>query len=224
MLRVRAITPIHVDDAELRRRQQRYDRLAPAGVAIHLDDLGDEPAVPRQLQTEDDVRRSEELVIAEIRRTDAERFDAVLPDCVLDPGVGQVADAPVPVVGLLSLTGHFLAGSGRRFAAVTRNAAIAAELRRKADSYGLADVLTEVRVLGLSVEDIADDRTWAEAVTRAVADLRVGAVFNACSAVEVHEAGSGPRIVDPTAVALRVLGLGDELDVVSGPEGALVGS
>lgn len=224
MLRVRAITPIHVDDAELRRRQQRYDRLAPEGISIQLGDLGDDPGVPVQLQTEDDVRRSEELVIAEIRRTDAERFDAVLPDCVLDPGVGVVQDAPLPVVGLLSLCGHFLAGAGQRFAAVTRNAAIAEELRRKADSYGLTDVLTEVRVLGLSVQDIADDRTWAEAVTRAVADLRVGAVFNACSAVEVHEAGSGPRIVDPTAAALRVLALASELDVVGGPAGALVAS
>jgi Asp/Glu/hydantoin racemase len=223
MLRVRAITPIHVDSEELRRRQQRYDRLAPEGIAIHLDDLGDDPAVPRQLQTEDDVRRSEDLVIAEIRRTDAERFDAVLPDCVLDPGVAVVPDAPLPVVGLLSLCGHFLAGAGHRFAAVTRNEAIAEELSRKAGSYGLSEALTEVRVLGLSVEDIADDRTWAQAVTRAVADLPVGAVFNACSAVEVHEAGSGPRIVDPTAVALRVLALAHELDVV-GPAGALIAS
>lgn len=222
MLRIRAITPIHVDSGEVRRRQERYDRLAPEGIRIHLDDLGDDPAVPRQLQSEDDVRRSEELVIAEIRRTDAERFDAVLPDCVLDPGVRLVHDAPLPVVGLLSLCGHFLAGAGQAFAAVTRNEAIAAELRRKADSYGLTDVLTEVRVLGLSVEDIADDRTWAAAVTRAVADLPVGAVFNACSAVEVHEAGSGPRIVDPTAVALRVLALAHDLDLVGGPAGALV--
>lgn len=224
MLRVRAITPIHVDDAELRRRQQRYSRLAPEGVAIHLDDIGDDPAVPRSLENQDDVRRSEDLVMAEIRRTDPERFDAVLPDCVLDPGVGVVRDAPVPVVGLLSLSTHFLAAAGQRFAAVTRNPAIADELRRKAGTYGLGDALTDVRVLGLSVEDISDDRTWAAAITRAVGDLPVGAVINGCSAVEVIPAGSGPRIVDPTAVALRVLGLARELDVVGGPAGALVAS
>jgi Asp/Glu/hydantoin racemase len=224
MLRIRAITPIHVDGEELRRRQQRYDRLAPEGIEIHLDDIGDDPEVPRSLENEDDVRRSEALVVAEIRRTDQQRYDAVLPDCVLDPGVGVVPDAPVPVVGLLSLSTHFLAGAGQRFAAVTRNPAIAEELRRKAGSYGLGEALTDVRVLGLSVEDISDDRTWAEAITRAVAGLPVGAVVNGCSAVDVRVAGSGPRIVDPTAVALRVLGLGDELDVVSGPEGALVGS
>lgn len=224
MLRVRAITPIHVDSDELRRRQERYDRLSPEGIAIHLDDLGDDSSVPRALQAEEDIQRSEALVMAEIRRTDPERFDAVLPDCVLDPGVGVVRDAPVPVVGLLSLSTHFLAGAGQRFAAVTRNSAIDEELRRKARFYGVADALTDVRVLGLSVEDISDDRTWAAALTRAVADLPVGAVINGCSAVEVIPAGSGPRIVDPTAVALRVLALAHELDVVGGPAGALVAS
>jgi Asp/Glu/hydantoin racemase len=224
MLRVRAITPIHVDSEELRRRQQRYDRLAPEGVSVHLDDIGDDPAVPRALQTEEDIQRSEALVTAEIRRTDAERFDAVLPDCVLDPGVGVVQDAPVPVVGLLSLSTHLLVGAGQRFAGVTRNAAIAEELRRKVGFYGLGDALTEVRVLGLSVEDISDDGTWAAALTRAVADLPVGAVVNGCSAVEVQKAESGPRIVDPTAVALRVLGLAHELDLAGGPAGALVAS
>ena len=215
MLRIRAITPIHVGAAEVRRRQQRYERLAPAGLEIHLDDIGD--GAPRALETEGDVRRSESLVIEEIRRTDADRYDAVLPDCVLDPGVGVLADAPVPVVGLLALCGHFLAGAGQRFAAVTRNAAIGAELRRKAGTYGMSEALTDVRVLGLSVADIPDDAAWARAITRSVADLPVGAVFNGCSAVDVRPAGAGPRIVDPTAVALRVLGLAAELDVVGGP-------
>lgn len=223
MLRIRAITPIHVDGEELRRRQQRYDRLAPEGIRIHLDDLGDDPTVPRALQTEQDVRRSEELVIDAIRRTDPERYDTVLPDCVLDPGVGVVSDAPVPVVGLLCLSTHFLAAGGQQFAAVTRNSATGEELRRKAASYGLSDDLTDVRVLGLSVEDISDDRTWAEAITRSVADLPVGAVVNGCSAVDVRAAGAGPRIIDPTAVALRVLGLAHDLDVVGGPARTLVG-
>jgi allantoin racemase len=222
MLRIRAITPIHVDAGEVRRRQQRYERLAPAGIEIHLDDIGDGADVPRALETDDDVRRSESLVMAEIRRTDPDRFDAVLPDCVLDPGVGLVNDAPVPVVGLLSLCGHFLAGAGHRFAAVTRNTAIGAELRRKAAGYGLSDALVDVRVLGLSVEDIPDDAAWAQAIRRSVADLPVGAVFNGCSAVAVCPADTGPRIVDPTAVALRVLGLAAELDVVGGPAALVV--
>jgi Asp/Glu/hydantoin racemase len=205
MLRIRSITPIHVNAAELGRRQQRYDRLCPAGMTVRVDDLGDGPRVPRALETADDVRRSEELVVAGISRTDPGRFDVVLPDCVLDPGVDAAPDAPVPVLGLLRLCTHLLAATGQRFAAVARNHAIAAELARKVASYGLSGHCVDVRVLGLTVSDIADDDTWVAAISRAVADLSVDSVVNGCSAVDVRTADSRPRIIDPTATALRAL-------------------
>jgi len=206
-VRIRAITPIRVGATELARRQRRYRRLSPAAIEVTLVDLEDGPDVPRALETEDDVRRSERLVVAEARRTNAEEFDVVLPDCVLDPGVGVGADTPVPLVGILSLTAHLLAGTGARFAALTRNEAIAAELAAKVRDYGLADRLTEVRVLGLDVATIPDDSAWADAIGRAVGDLPVATVVNGCSAVELQPHRSGPVIVDPTATALRVLGL-----------------
>ena len=206
-MRIRAITPIRVGATELARRQRRYRRLNPAAIEVTLVDLEDGPDVPRALETEDDVRRSERLVVAEARRTNAEEFDVVLPDCVLDPGVGVGADTPVPLVGILSLTAHLLAGTGARFAALTRNEAIAAELAAKVRYYGLADRLTEVRVLGLDVASIPDDSAWADAIGRAVGDLPVATVVNGCSAVELQPHRSGPVIVDPTATALRVLGL-----------------
>ena len=206
-MRIRAITPIRVGATELARRQRRYRRLSPAAIEVTLVDLEDGPDVPRALETEDDVRRSERLVVAEARRTNAEEFDVVLPDCVLDPGVGVGADTPVPLVGILSLTAHLLAGTGARFAALTRNEAIAAELAAKVRYYGLADRLTEVRVLGLDVATIPDDSAWADAIGRAVGDLPVATVVNGCSAVELQPHRSGPVIVDPTATALRVLGL-----------------
>lgn len=215
MLRIRAITPIHVDAPELARRQRRYERLAPAGITVHLDDLGDAADVPRALETEDDVRLSERLVIAEVLRTDPEHFDAVLPDCVLDPAVGVTPEAPLPVLGLLRLSTHMLAGVGQPFAAVARNQAIADELARKIATYGLGENFADVRVLGLSVTDIADDDTWAAAISQSVADLAVGSVVNGCSAVDVHVHGAGPRIVDPTAAALRALSLADELGLLA---------
>jgi Asp/Glu/hydantoin racemase len=214
-LRIRAITPIHVDDAELERRQRRYERLAPSGISVHLDDLGDGPEVPRALETLDDIRRSEALVAAALRDTDPGLYDAALPDCVLDPAVGVPGEAaPVPVFGILRLSAHLLAATGERLAAVARNEAIAAELARKAGEYGLGSQLLNVRVLGLGVEDIPDDAAWATAISRAVAGLDAGAVINGCSAVEVPPTESGhARVVDPTAIALRVLGLVAELGI-----------
>lgn len=206
MFRIRAVTPIHVPAQELARRAARYRRLSPAGIDVELVDLGSGVEVPRALETQDAIRASESLVTAAMADTDPGRYDAALPDCVLDPGIDAPTRYPVPVYGLLQLTAHLLAGIGGAFGAVARNAAIAAEIERKLRQYGVADQLRATRVLGLSVGDIADDERWAAAVGDAVADLRVGAVINGCSAVEVLPAG-GAAIVDPTATALRMLGL-----------------
>lgn len=204
-MRVRAVTPIHVDAAELARRQRRYDRFTPDGVTVELADLGDSPEVPRALETADDVRRSEALLVAKLQTTDPDVHDAFLPDCVLDPGAQALG--PVPVLGLLRLSGHLLAAAGQPFAAVARNHAIVDELWSRLELYDLAARCAQVRTLGLSVDDIDDEATWAEAVGAAVADLEVGVVINACSAVDVSPGGPGPRVLDPTATALQVLGL-----------------
>lgn len=182
-MKIRAMTPIHVADDELERRRHRYRVLAPPGVSVELFDLGDGPGVPRALETDEDVRRSEALVVEALRATATGAYDAFLPDCVLDPGTG--APGPVPVLGLLRLSSHLLGALGRSFAAVARNQAI------------------------------DDEATWAASVGGAVADLEVGAVLNGCSAVDVTADGSGPRVIDPTATALQVLGLVGRLELLA---------
>lgn len=200
-----AITPIHVSDEELLRRQQRYDRLAPADVSVRLMDVGGGSEVPRALESADDIAASEAVLLERFRSADVDGVDAFLPDCVLDP----VVDGPPlarPVHGIARLTAHFLAGTGSRLGAVARNAAIAAELDRKLASYGLP-VARPAEVLDLSVDDIADDATWAAAVERTIGGLPCDHVINACSAVEVASHRAGPVLVDPTWTALQLIGL-----------------
>ncbi|MGH3320997.1 MAG: aspartate/glutamate racemase family protein [Streptosporangiaceae bacterium] len=206
---VRAITPIHVGDAELRRRQRRYDRLAPAGLSVDLVDLPADSDVPRSLETADDVHASERCVVAEARQSDPERYEAVLPDCVLDPGVGgPAAEVPVPTYGILRLTVDLLAGLDLRFGAVARNQAIADALTARVLAYGLGGCFTRTAVLDLDFEAITDAAAWRgalDAAGRSFAAERTAAVVNGCSAVEVGEAGEGAVVLDPTAVALRLL-------------------
>lgn len=201
-----AITPIHLSDDEIARRQARYDRWAPAGVTVRLEDLGTGSEVPRALETAADVAASEEAVHARFAHADLGGVDGFLPDCVLDPTVDHPVALPRPVFGIGRLCAGFLAGLGGRMGAVARNQAIADELDRKLASYGLAPVLPTV-VLDLCVEDIADDAVWAEAVRRRVDRLPVDQVLNACSAVEVGEPDGGPLLVDPTRVALHLIGI-----------------
>ena len=208
-MQILAVTPIAVPEDELRRRQDRYNRLAPAGLTVTLHNLGTDSSVPRALETDDDVAASEAAVTGWFAAADPEGFDAFLPDCVLDPGVGP--DGPAlsrPVLGLTRLGAGFLSGSGATIGAVARNAAIARELERKVASYGLGQLHEPVAVLGLALEDIADDAGWNRAVDTALATLSADYVLNACSAVNLTgRAPGGPVLIDPTALALQLAGL-----------------
>ncbi|MBA8824142.1 Asp/Glu/hydantoin racemase [Saccharopolyspora lacisalsi] len=207
-MRVRAVTPITVGPFELARRQARYDVLVPAGIRVVLSDL--DPDGPRALDTAAEVRHSEALVADAL--ADAPDCDAVLPDCVLDPGVptdgGTLGGRPA--LGLLRLTIGAAVAAGHRVGAITRNAAIAAELRHRITCYGWDASFHEVTVLDLGVADITDPARWAAAMRPALSAARaagVTAVVNGCSAVDTAEQDSGlPLLLDPIRTGLGVLG------------------
>ncbi len=209
-MRLRAITPIVVPDDELERRRIRYDELCPSGVTIHLDNLA---AGPDRLESEAHIRLSEDLVFEEAMRTDSTRYDGILLDCVLDPALERLeADGPLPVFGITRLVSSYLASMNLQMAAVARNQPIADELAGRIAAAGWGDRLDGVVVLDLSLEDIADTARWNEAVATglAMAGLKVDAVINGCSAVEVRST-DGPAVLDPTALALRLIGAGTAL-------------
>jgi Asp/Glu/hydantoin racemase len=215
---VKSITPIRVSAVELTRRQARYDELSPPGVSIELVNLADGEDVPRRLESAADIARSDRLVAEEIARTDPAVHDAVLPDCVLDPGVVTTAgSAPLPVYGIVQLASGFLAALGRRFGAVARNQPIAAELDACLRRYTPDAFVDDVAVLDLGFDDIEDEATWnasIDAVTDRFAARGVEAVINGCSAVDVRPRLRGPAVVDPTRLALRVLGVAAATGVV----------
>lgn len=217
MLRVRSITPIDVPPDELVRRQERYDRLTPPPVTVTLHNIGD--GAPTALNTEADIRASDQRVTELASATDPERFDVVVPDCVLDPGVD--GDAPVPVVGLLRLAAGHCGAFGLPFGSVTRNPAIGAELARRLRQYGLDRHHVGNDVLALDIEAIADDRRWQAALAAArdrFAQRGAAAVLNGCSAVDLADpqdesatavaSTTAPVVFDPTRLALQLLAAG----------------
>ena len=211
-LHVHAVTPIHIDAQELARRQARYHALSPRGLVIELHDVG--PGAPRALDSEQDIRDSEGLVSAALERA-PDHADALLADCVLDPGVRELsARLERPVFGLLRTTLTWAALAGRPSGAATRNTAIAEELARQVRGYGLDAGFTGVEVLDLGVEATCQGTAWADAL-RAVAG-RAGAagaadLLNGCSAVDLPaDATCWPvRVLDPTARALALVAAGE---------------
>jgi Asp/Glu/hydantoin racemase len=208
-MRALAVTPIHLPPDEIRRRQARYDRLAPPGLTIELRDVG--PAAPGSLDDEASVRASEREVAAALARA-GDGWDLAFPDCVLDPAVPDtVSDLGIPVRGLLKLSGMHLAATNARFGAVVRNEAIGAELGRRLKAYGLEPYVAGIAVLELPFDAIADAGAWNAALGEAVGALAAAgatAVINGCSAVDVEEDRFGARVVDPTALALKLMTIG----------------
>jgi len=210
-----AITPIALSAEEIARRQQRYDRLSPAGVNVVVQNLGSGSEVPRALESHGDIVASEDCLRSRYRSMDSSKFDGFLPDCVLDPVVGLPPESfERPVYGILKLCTYFLLGQGLTVGAVARNSAIARELDRKLASYGGDNTTGLTAILGLSVDDIADHDLWAAATRELVAASGTSAVINGCSAVEVSAGET--KLVDPTALALQLLGFSAALGLSPG--------
>lgn len=204
------VAPLRLADDELARRQARYEALAEDELSVHLRNLG--PGAPERLERTADVEASWRLVAAEVAKVTPGEADLVMPDCVLDPGVGErTAPRPRGVVtaGILRLSAGVLAGFGERWAAVARNAAIAAELDRRVRGYGLDDDFRGAEVIDADFCTIADPDAWCAAMAPVCARLRrqgVRFVLNGCSAVELTSgAVEGVGVVDPTKLAIRQL-------------------
>ncbi|HUY50276.1 MAG TPA: aspartate/glutamate racemase family protein [Streptosporangiaceae bacterium] len=212
MLRIAAIAPLRLTPEEMDRRQRRYHQLGGDAVRIDLTNLG--RGAPRRLETAADIARSETAVREVISTTDPARYDCVLPDCVLDPAAGDPPEKGIPVFGILRLAVGHLASLGLSFAAVTRNSAIADELLRRVNDYGLARSVETVRVLDADFCLISDDSGWSDALSPVTASLaRSGTrmLLNGCSAVDLPDNRiNGVTVVDPTKLAIRVLALAHE--------------
>jgi Asp/Glu/hydantoin racemase len=207
-MRLRAITPIVLPIEELVRRRERYAAISPPNVIIQLDNLTEGPS---RLESEDEIRRSEVLVFEEALRSDRARFDGIFLDCVLDPALEQLRETvELPVFGITNLVSNFFGSLGLTMAAVARNEPIAHELAARIDAFGWSQQMDGVVILDLSLKDIGDTDLWNRTVRDHMGSGefgRIDVVINGCSAVEVRPAG-GPRVIDPTALALRLIGLG----------------
>ena len=204
------VAPLHLAEDEIARRRARYEALAGGALSVQLENL--EPGAPERLERTADVEASWRLVAARIAAVSPGEANLVMPDCVLDPGVGE-RTAPRPrgvlVAGILRLSAGLVAGLGEPWAAVARNGAIAAELDRRVRDYHLDDHFRGVEVIECDFCTIADAETWQAAMAPVCARLRrqgVRFVLNGCSAVALSaEVVEGVGVVDPTRVALQQL-------------------
>jgi Asp/Glu/hydantoin racemase len=201
------VMPVFVGPAELERRQRRFQAMLPASWDVRLVDLSQASSVPHGLDSEADIAASSEAVLAEIERIEERPRRWILPDCILDPGVGEArAAGRSRVVGVTALTSARLRELDSPFVAVTRNQPITNAYHRMLANLDIPNYRGAVS-LELGFSDGHDGPATAEAIQRVVAtqpEAKAGrtVVLNGCSAVDVPSDPSRAwRVIDPMPLA-----------------------
>lgn len=146
--------------------------------------------------------------------------DAVVVDCMADPGVRPGRElVPIPVLGPAETTMHIACLLGHRFSIVTTGARSVPEFENQARVAGLGERLASVRWVDIPVLDLAADphRLLAALIDESVAAIeRDGAhviVFGCTGMIGyadgvrdglVERGHPGIPVLDPVPVTVRV--------------------
>ena len=146
--RVKIITPIQVDEADLQRRRQRYGERAAPDTRIEVVGLSDGPTA---LETPGDMLFSEHAVFQEGAKTQADEADAILIDCIFDPAVKALQKhLDIPVFGPLRTSLPLVSMVAPNFAIVARGSQHGEIFTDIVTRYGYRDRLASIRTLDLT--------------------------------------------------------------------------
>jgi allantoin racemase len=113
-------------------------------------------------------------VLSRVQAAEAEGMDAVVLDCMADPGLDAARElASIPVVGPAQSAIHLAAMLAHRFSVITVLEQGIPSVHRQILRYGLAEKVASVRAINIPVLQMGEDR---ERVTKAVIEVSVRAV------------------------------------------------
>lgn len=213
--RIRLVVPIVTqgfrDDAE-------YTSLAGPGTEISVAQIERGPA---SIETAFDTALATPEVLRLIVEAERGGIDAVVIDCMDDPGMEAGRElVSIPVVGPSQAAMHVASMLGHRFSIVTiLDERSVAPFENQAGRYGLAGMLASVRWVEIPVLGLHDDtdKMVQELVTESIAAVECDgahAIIFGCTgmmgcAAQVEsglaDAGhSGVPVIDPTPTAVRL--------------------
>ena len=208
---VKIISPIKVDETDLRRRQIRYSEHALPDTKVKVFNLRDGP---RTLDSEEDMQWCEAAVLDEGMQTDSAEFDAILIDCVFDPALTGLRDqGSVPAFGPMMLTLPLVRAVANRFSFVARAERQTEWLAEMAELYGFEDRLVSARALGITYEESRQPSIFDEAMSNQLTNaiqkdgakaVVMGSTTMAISNAVTASAGDVPLFL-PGMVGLRTM-------------------
>lgn len=167
--RVKIISPITIDQADLERRRVRYGETASAGTQIDVLNL---PEGPTGLHSVAEIVACEHAVFQAAAGIRADECDAILIDCVFDPAVDNIRKhTGLPTFGPMRTTLSLMHLVARNFAIISRMQTQCEMMTELIRQYGYERSLVATRSL---------DLTYAQG--------RQPAVFNEAMAVQIRNA------------------------------------
>lgn len=211
LLRVKIISPIKIDEADLRRRRMRYSSHAGPDTNIEVFNL---PEGPTSLSTPGDILFCEHAVFQEGMRTDKNDFDAILIDCVFDPAVSALKEqAPMSVFGPMQVTLPLVLLVADKFSFVARAERQTLWLADLARRYGYGGSMASARFLGISYQESRKPKIFDQAMkkqlSKVVSEDGAQAVVMGSTTMVLEDdvvaaAGAAPLFL-PGMIALRVI-------------------
>jgi allantoin racemase len=212
---IRIIVPV-IGDHWIASVQEAYGRAGRSDTEISAAAIDRGPA---SIESGRDEALAIPDVLSKVRAAEAEGMDAVVLDCMADPGLDSARElASIPVVGPAQAAMHLAAMLAYRFSVITVLEQGIPGVHCQILRYGLTEKAASVRAINIPVLEMVEDH---ERVTRAVIEESVRAVVEDGAHIIVPgctemigmapavqeglvERGCDVPVIDPPAVAVKM--------------------
>ena len=213
--RIRVIIPV-VGEHWIAPVQEAYGRVGRPGTEISAVVIDRGPA---SIESARDEALAIPGVLSRVRSAEAEGMDAVILDCMADPGLDPARElASIPIVGPAQAAMHLAAMLAHRFSVITVLEQGIPRVHRQIRRYGLAGKVASVRAINIPVLEMGEDRERViqaviEESAKAVREDGAHIIVPGCTemigmAPTVQEGlakrGCEVPVIDPPAVALKL--------------------
>lgn len=209
--RVKIISPIKIDQADLERRQVRYGQTASPDTLITVCNL---PEGPTTLDTVADIVACEYAVFQVGANTRADDCDAILIDCVFDPAVDSIQKhTGIPTFGPMRTTLSLVHLVAQNFAIISRTQKQCEMMTEVIRRYGYVHSLVGTRPLGITYAQARQPAVFTKAMVRqielAVQKDGAQAILMGSTTMALNDAlgraANGVPLFMPGMFALRVM-------------------
>ena len=209
--RIKVIVPILADEDCLNKAMIDCEAVSAADTQISVCGINWGPQVIEQHY--DDIWAELPTLLA-AEQAEREGFDGVLIYCAGDPGLRAVRERlNIPCAGPLESGVHLAYMLGRRFSVITTLPAGVNATEDLLRLYDCSNRCASIRVLGLTVQELADQEKTIAATLReaesAITQDRADVLVLGCSLIrgvkDIIFQRWGVPVVEPAAIAIKLL-------------------